>query len=194
MPVQSETTQRARCAELGGHLAPYLRLDRLLELARAAPPLHVDPHAGVEDSPARALRVAVAYDEAFHCYFRDTLDALERMGTQLTDFSPLKSESIPAETDLVWLGCGHPEQYAERLTRNVCLRQSLHAHVRAGGRVYAEGGGLAYICESLSWEQGCYPMAGLLAARRSSCLRTPDPSKCSWSVIRGWDVNVCAVI
>ena len=35
---------------------------------------------------------------------------------------------------------------------------------RAGGRVYAEGGGLAYICETMRCDSGCYTMAGLLPA------------------------------
>ena len=35
---------------------------------------------------------------------------------------------------------------------------------RRGGRVYAEGGGLAYICRSMMYGGQLYPMAGLLPA------------------------------
>jgi cobyrinic acid a,c-diamide synthase len=106
----------------------------------------------------------MAYDEVFDCYFPDTMDCLENMGAELIDFSPLKSECLPGSVDLVWLGCGHPERCPERLSRNICLQQSLQAYVRDGGHVYAEGGGLAYICETMHCATGSYPMAGLLPA------------------------------
>ena len=108
--------------------------------------------------------VAIAYDDAFNCYFPDTLELLEMQGARLHDFSPLKGDSLPDRCDLVLLGCGQPERFAEKLSRNICIKQALHEHVAQGRRVYAEGGGLAYACQSLKCETGLFPMTGLLPA------------------------------
>ncbi|HEX4149493.1 MAG TPA: hypothetical protein VHY20_10915, partial [Pirellulales bacterium] len=74
------------------------------------------------------MTVAVAYDEAFHCYFPDTLDLLELWGASIIDFSPLHDESLPPETDLVYIGCGHPERYATELSDNHCMMMALRNH------------------------------------------------------------------
>jgi cobyrinic acid a,c-diamide synthase len=113
----------------------------------------------------QGVTVAVAYDEAFHCHFPDTLDALEVVGATVVDFSPLQDEALPPNVDLVYLGCGRTDLHATRLAENHCLRSALHKHVCSGGRVYAEGGGLAYLCQSLDTPDGhTLPMCGVLPA------------------------------
>jgi cobyrinic acid a,c-diamide synthase len=160
----SERLREAAAQTLGSELARCLRIDQLLQFARGAAPLaDIDP-TSAPASLTSPLRVAVAYDEAFYCYFPDTMETLEAVGATLTDFSPLRSEAVPDDTDLVWLGCGHPERFAERLSRNICLQQSLRAHVLSGRRLYAEGGGLAYACETMECEAGRFSMAGVLPA------------------------------
>lgn len=111
------------------------------------------------------VNVAIAYDDAFNCYFPDTLDLLEMQGARLHDFSPLRGEGLPDLCDLVLVGCGQPERFAEKLSGNHCMKQALREHVNRGGRLYAEGGGLAYACQSLECEAGQFPMAGLLPAK-----------------------------
>ena len=112
----------------------------------------------------RPLTVAVAFDSAFNCYFPDTLDLLELRGAKVVDFSPLRDEVLP-EADVVYLGCGHPEFEAEALSSNHCMLLALRNHVRGGRRVYAEGGGLAYLCEHLETPKGeLVPMLGVLPA------------------------------
>jgi cobyrinic acid a,c-diamide synthase len=109
------------------------------------------------------LNIAVAYDEAFHCYFPDTLDLLENHGAVIRDFSPLRSDRLPARTDLVYLGCGNADRFAAALAENHCIKQALRSHVRRGGRVYAEGSGLAYLMERMNLPDGRQlPMSGLL--------------------------------
>jgi cobyrinic acid a,c-diamide synthase len=157
-------SDRERIERLGDDFDQHVRGDRLLKLARSASPLPTEGAWQPWPPINRPLRVAMAYDEIFNCYFPDTMDCLEAIGAELIDFSPLRSECLPESIDLVWLGCGHPERCPLRLSRNICFRQSLQAYVRAGGRVYAEGGGLAYICETMHCESGSYAMAGLLPA------------------------------
>ncbi len=162
--TRNAAPESGRIQKLGDDVERHVPYGRILQMARNAAPLVVRDPWQTWPKRTRPLRVAVAYDEVFNCYFPDTMDCLELMGAELIDFSPLKSECLPEAVDLVWLGCGHVERCPERLSRNICLRQSLQAYVRAGGRVYAEGGGLAYICETMRCDSGTHTMAGLLPA------------------------------
>ena len=68
-------------------------------------------------------------------------------------------------TDIVYFGCGHPERDPERLAGNHCLKQSLRCYAAGGGRIYAEGSGLAYLCREIAFPCGrTVPMTGLLPA------------------------------
>ena len=122
------------------------------------------PTASSAAPPMADLTVALAYDEALNCYFPDTLDWLELSGATVIDFSPLHDDRLP-EADVVYLGCGHPETMARVLSDNDCMRLALREHVRRGGRVYAEGGGMAYLCHQLEAEDGSlHRMVGVLPA------------------------------
>ncbi len=120
------------------------------------------------DGPApnwRSLRVAVAWDDAFHCYYPETLEMLESRGATLCDFSPLGDERLPEGTDVVYVGCGHPQRFAKALAENQCLAAAIRQHVCNGQRLYAEGGGLAYLCEQIESADGRrFAMAGVLPA------------------------------
>jgi cobyrinic acid a,c-diamide synthase len=161
---------RELCRLLGDQLARFARPDRIRALAARREFMPVRPalFAPSADMPGgefdRPLTVAVAFDSAFNCYFPDTLDLLELRGAKVVDFSPLRDEVLP-EADVVYLGCGHPEFEAEALSSNHCMLLALRNHVRGGRRVYAEGGGLAYLCEHLETPKGeLVPMLGVLPA------------------------------
>jgi cobyrinic acid a,c-diamide synthase len=98
---------------------------------------------------ARRLRVAYAMDEAFGDYFPDTLETLELLGAELFEFSPLRDEALPHGVELVMIGCGFPDRFAEDLAANHSLIAELRAHVCGRGRIYAEGGGMAYLSRSM---------------------------------------------
>lgn len=128
-----------------------------------------------EDRPLVActrgnVRVAVAYDDAFPSYSTDTLEILEAAGACVRDFSPLKCERLPEGTDVVLLGTGTGDRYWTELARNCCLQQSLRCFAAAGGRVYAEGSGLAYVSRQVALLDGRrIPMAGLIPAVAHKC-------------------------
>ncbi|HEX5443576.1 MAG TPA: hypothetical protein VFW87_07095 [Pirellulales bacterium] len=158
---------REMCAELGEAFLRFSRPDRIRELAgrRDLPPIAPAVFPIPEQEPSQpSLTVAVAYDAAFNCYFPDALDLLELHGAKIVDFSPLRDEVLP-DADVVYLGCGHPDRYAEALSGNHCMLLALRNHIRGGRRVYAEGGGLAYLCQKLQTPRGEWvPMVGALPA------------------------------
>ncbi len=99
-------------------------------------------------------RLGVAMDDAFHFYYQDNLDALEEAGIELAFFSPVKDEALPSGLNGLYLGGGFPEVFAEELERNASMRKSIRDFAEAGQPVYAECGGLMYLCSSIEDSKG----------------------------------------
>ncbi len=135
-------------------------VDALIALARSAPPLDVPPELGPA-APRRA-RVAVAEDAAFHFYYEANLHLLERAGAELVRFSPL-AESELSDVDGVYIGGGYPELRAARLSGNTALIESLRRLAARGAPIYAECGGLMYLCDAIVTLDGArHAMLGLV--------------------------------
>lgn len=150
--------------ELGRQFAEYARVDALLRICKQAAPVEAEKVLFNPSPCWSGLRVAVAYDDAFNCYFADVLDLVESRGAEVVDFSLLKDERVP-DAEIVFIGCGHPEHFAARLAANQCMLLSLREHVCEGGRLYAEGGGLAYLCQFLETPDGeQFRMCGMFPA------------------------------
>jgi cobyrinic acid a,c-diamide synthase len=136
-------------------------------LAGSRPPLEPpddDPLPSLERAiDGRAFRVAYALDDAFGAYFPDTLETLEALGAELVPFSPIRDGELPGGVDLVMIGCGGPDYYAEALAANVSMASSLRNHVCRRHRIYSEGGGTAYLGRSMILADGrAFPGAGIL--------------------------------
>lgn len=143
----------------------WLDLDRLWDLAAAAPALDVKP-TRVSLPEKTRCRIAVAYDEAFHFYYSHNLQLLQKAGAELVYFSPLKDPELPPHIQAVIIGGGYPELHAAQLAGQDSMRNSLRQFVEKGGTLFAECGGLMYLCRSIQTLDGYdHPMLGLLPAR-----------------------------
>jgi cobyrinic acid a,c-diamide synthase len=147
-------------ARLGASFLRFANLGAIRDLARRrAFPWEVN-------EPARRgavrFRVAYAQDEAFGAYFPDTLEALESLGADLVEFSPLRDERLPDGVDLVMIGCGFPDLHADALAENVSMMVALRCHVCRGQRIYSEGGGTAYLGHSMNLGDRTVAGAGIL--------------------------------
>ncbi len=138
-----------------------------------------DPPTSVEESGTMQAvlrrpphRVAYAMDEAFGGYYPDTLEALELLGAELVEFSPLRDGALPANVDLVMIGCGFPDHYAAELSANHSLLLELRARACRGLRIYAEGGGAAYLGRSMIVDGRQYGGVGILPFDAELC---PEP-------------------
>lgn len=147
----------ASMAAFGQVCEEHCDLDAIVAAASSAPAFVPGP-VGKCASPR--LSLGVARDAAFCFYYQDNLDLLRRAGAALVFFSPL-ADPLP-DVDGLYLGGGYPELHAEALSRSPCTR-AIHAAAADGMPVYAECGGLVYLCEHLAADAD-YSMAGVLPA------------------------------
>lgn len=110
--------------------------------------------------------VAVARDEAFSFIYPDNLELLAEAGAELAFFSPLRDAHLPEGCAALLLAGGFPELYAAPLAANAAMRRAIAAAAAAGMPIYAECGGLMYLCEALVDQAGAvHPMCGVLPGR-----------------------------
>lgn len=106
--------------------------------------------------------VAIARDAAFSFIYPANLEVLEALGATIRFFSPLAGETLP-DSDALWLPGGYPELHGAALAANVALWQALRAHVGAGRKLLAEGGGMMCLFDEIVDRDGrAHPLAGLL--------------------------------
>jgi len=147
----------ARFSAIGARLEGTVDLDALLSLAAEAEVTEIR-----EERPAPRCGIAVARDEAFCFCYADDLDALERAGAELAFFSPLRDKEIP-KADGLYLTGGYPELYAQQLSENETMRESIRRAVTSGLPTVAECGGFLYLQRTLEdGRGGVWPMAGVL--------------------------------
>lgn len=146
--------------------ADHLDLDAILSLTREEKNNENSVPADVV-KPLK-IRIGVARDRAFNFYYQANLDILEKAGAELVFFSPIKDKRMPQNVNMLFLGGGYPELYAYELSQNRSLRRNISTFIRSGGHVYAEGGGLLYLCRDLKVSNGqVFPMVGSLPFKAS---------------------------
>ena len=152
---------REKVDRLAAALRENTGMDRLMGIARGAPPLEIQdppPAQGGEPVP-----VAIARDRAFSFYYQDALELLEEAGAELLPFSPLEDEALPRNARGLLLGGGYPELFAQSLSQNAPIRAAIRKAVLEGMPTVAECGGCLYLGETLSDPEGKpWPMAGVL--------------------------------
>lgn len=164
-------------AQLARSLARYTITERLHHIAARPWSFDVKPCIFRREKNYPEVTIAVACD-GFTGYFPETIEVLEYHGAKVINFSPVSDEALPDGVDMVYFGCGQIENFAEKLSDNMCMALSLRNHLCAGRRIIAEGAGVAYLCQHV--ELGCgksLPMVGILPciAKQQSDHHEPVP-------------------
>lgn len=175
---------RQTIGNLADQMEKTLEIGALLELAENTPALNIPEAAGGRSNVGRKsaealqtcgrdrgsgavpLRIGVARDEAFCFYYQENLRLMRELGAELVYFSPIHDRELPDGLSGLLLGGGYPENYAEVLSKNRTMRESVRTAVSDGLPLLAECGGFLYLHESLEGSDGKeYPMAGVIRAR-----------------------------
>ncbi|MBI5191686.1 MAG: cobyrinate a,c-diamide synthase [Nitrospirae bacterium] len=135
-------------------------LDRVLDMARGAEPLDPVVVPDMTINPP-VVRIGMAMDSAFTFYYPENLEALRAAGAELVPFSPMSDSKLPV-VDALYIGGGFPEVHMEALEKNESMRADIKRRIEDGMPVYAECGGLMYLCRAISWEGRTCGMVGAL--------------------------------
>lgn len=107
--------------------------------------------------PAPRKVLALAYDEAFNFIYPANIEKFRLLGYEIKKFSPIHDSTLP-KADFIYIPGGYPELFAKELSINVEMKQSICQYVEEDGKMWAECGGLIYICNELDG----LPMCGIL--------------------------------
>ncbi|MHB1645087.1 MAG: cobyrinate a,c-diamide synthase [bacterium] len=125
---------------------------------------HVAPPKKIESGRVRErVKIGIAYDGAFNFYYNENIETLENLGCEIIRFSPLKDDGLP-KVDALYIGGGFPEIFCKDLEANSNLRMDIREKIEIGLPVYAECGGLMYLCKSISCDDIMYEMVGAIDA------------------------------
>jgi cobyrinic acid a,c-diamide synthase len=139
-------------------------LDALRSLAdTAVPPSVPESSSCASVASGDRIRIGYAKDESFGFYYAGDLEALQAAGADMLPFSPLHDQTLP-DCDGLFLGGGFPESHMQLLEANTGMRAAIADFIERGGPVYAECGGLMYLCERLTWNGNTCRMAGVIPA------------------------------
>lgn len=146
------------------NLTTQVDTSRLLEIAHSASTFPLIEEEKI-NYPQEKIRIAVAKDEVFSFYYPESLDVFKKLGAEITPFSPLYDKELPDNVDGLILGGGFPEMFLKPLSENSSMKSSILSASKKGLPIYAECGGLMYLCrEIVSFSGVAYPMLGLVPA------------------------------
>jgi cobyrinic acid a,c-diamide synthase len=190
-----------RVAESLGKLATLIELgcdlDALDQLARSAPSLATESLA--QPQYIGTPRIAVASGPAFSFCYPDNLEMLAAAGAELISFDP-RHDPLPEGVSGLIAGGGFPEVFAAELSENADLLNGLRRRVATDLVVWAECGGLLWLCSSLDDHElaGVIEAAGTMTKRlhlgyRSARTLTETPLGPAQTEFRGHEFHYSTV-
>ncbi|HEV2448147.1 MAG TPA: cobyrinate a,c-diamide synthase [Candidatus Sulfopaludibacter sp.] len=154
-------------------VVPRLDFDRLMEVARGAPPISAPAAPPLFASSASRVTAGYLTDSAFSFYYPENLEALQAAGAELAAISALTAAALPDNLDALYIGGGFPETHAEALARNAGFLSSVRQAAASGLPIYAECGGLMLLSRAIRWQGRKHSMAGVLPFEVEVC-ETPQ--------------------
>ncbi len=158
-------------AEMSSKISEYIDLESIIKISKAANKSYPDiadikikrNRANSKSNVRKLLKIGLAYDNAFNFYYNENLEALEDLGCEIIKFSPIEDKHLP-DVDALYIGGGFPEIFSGVLQANIGIRKEIKQKIEDGLPVYAECGGLMYLCKSISYENNFNEMVGVIDA------------------------------
>ncbi len=143
----------------------YLDVEKLINVANSGQDFVAPKVSRLRQEHDLTMRIGIAFDEAFHFYYRDNLEALEDRGFELVMFSPIFDKALPADLDFLYFGGGYPEEYARELAANHEMLRMIKDFAESERPIYGECGGLMYLSQGIELDDGLrHKMVGLFPA------------------------------
>jgi cobyrinic acid a,c-diamide synthase len=163
--ADSRNLTPAILGELASVMEKYGQMEAIVDMARSAPAMDELPASRAGGANRQDIRLGVARDAAFHFYYPDNMEALEKAGCELVFFSPIEDPELPDGLNGIYIGGGYPEEHAETLASNTSMLESIRRFAELERPVYAECGGLMYLSRGIESRDGSRcELVGLLPA------------------------------
>ena len=141
--------------------APRVDTARLWALAReASGPVQLRLTEPPREPEGPRARIGILAGRPFTFYYPETLERASQLG-EVALIDPEKDATLPP-VDLLVIGGGFPEVYADSLERNRPMRAAVRRFAESGGRIYAECGGLMYLTDAIERGDGTHAMVGII--------------------------------
>jgi cobyrinic acid a,c-diamide synthase len=141
-------------ADIGNLIENHLDLDTLVKIASRARRIETNNELGNHYS--RRAKIAISEDNCFNICFQDNMNLLKYFGAELVTFSPVADTELPRDISAIYLSGGALDSYCEDINYNKDIKESIRNFVTAGGVVYSEGAGSAYLCSEFEGEEGAF--------------------------------------
>lgn len=148
---------------IGDLITRYVDVDGVIEIGKRVGELELDLDSYEETDQQGDVTIGVLKDRAFHFYYPENLEALVSEGARLVTLDSTKDRSLSG-LDGLYIGGGFPELNLEALSANRELMREIYSFIEEGGPVYAECGGLMYLCERIVFSEKVYEMVGAIPA------------------------------
>jgi cobyrinic acid a,c-diamide synthase len=185
---------RSAVGQIAQVIADSCDLAAIERLSRTAPPTTVGSPPLAR--PVDQVRIAYASGPAFSFIYPENLELLAQAGAELVPFDPLVEPKLPAGCAGLYAGGGFPEVYGAALGDNQPLLDSLRRAIAVGLVVWAECGGLLWLCRSLDGVPlvGAVPADArmteqLVIGYRTARTRGPSPFGPAGIMLRGYEFH-----
>ncbi len=113
--------------------------------------------------PQESVTIGYVNDACFYFYYQENLTALCKEGATLIPVSVLDTTPWP-KLDGLYIGGGVPEEHAEALAANTCIRNYIKDMADNNLPIYAEGAAVSYLCDEVYIKEKMYTMTGIFHA------------------------------
>ncbi len=159
MKIGELKTKMQRLSELAEE---NLLIDKIINISQKAKDVEFNDII-INKFADKAIRIAVASDEAFCFFYEDNLDILRELGCDIVKFSPLRDNKLPEKISGLILVGGYPELYAEKLSENKSMLWDIRNKIISGLPTIAECGGFMYLHKYIESADGkLFDMVGVI--------------------------------
>lgn len=164
VPTNEDKSLKATLDAIVDSIEVSLDIEKIIKIATFYSDWQVLEKTDLKYNEAE-IKIAYAFDEAFNFYYQDSLDLLRELGAELVTFSPLKDKNLPEDISGLIIGGGFPEIFLSQLKDNQNIKEEIKSVAEKGMPIYAECGGLMYLCQEITNKDGgSFPMVGLIPA------------------------------
>ena len=162
IPSNEDRVAQRRIQGIADVIGQSVDVDKILALTAHQMPVR-DWQPMLPRVTKHSVNIGVAQDEAFGFYYPDDFATMTRLGGKIKFFNTIRDVALP-DVDALFIGGGFPEFYLSELERNVQLKEDIRRFIEDGNPVYAECGGLMYLCRDITFNGKTGAMVGAIPA------------------------------